>query len=77
MTRALALLAALAAGLAGGCGGGETLPVLGTVPEFRLVDRDGGAFGSAELTGRPWVPVIPGRLPSCARRRRLGQSERR
>lgn len=55
MTRALALLAALAAGLAGGCGGGETLPVLGTVPEFRLVDRDGGAFGSAELTGRPWV----------------------
>lgn len=29
--------------------------MLGAVPEFRLVDRDGSAFGSAQLDGRPWV----------------------
>jgi protein SCO1 len=31
------------------------LPVLGTLPEFRLTDQDGRAFGSAELRGHVWV----------------------
>lgn len=30
-------------------------PVLGRVGEFRLVDARGEPFGSADLTGRPWV----------------------
>lgn len=53
MTRAALLAVVLAASV--GCGGERALPVLGTVPEFRLVDRDGAAFGSAELAGQPWV----------------------
>jgi protein SCO1/2 len=53
MTRAVVLAVALGAGV--GCGGDPFPPMLGTVPEFRLVDRDGAAFGSAELDGRPWV----------------------
>lgn len=31
------------------------LPVLGTLPDFRLVDQDGRAFGGAELRGYVWV----------------------
>ncbi len=31
------------------------LPVLGTVGEFKLVDRSGRAVTAAELRGRPWV----------------------
>jgi protein SCO1/2 len=50
----VALAVALVAGVA--CGGREAaLPVLGAVPDFRLVDRDGRPFGSAQLDGRPWV----------------------
>ncbi|ABS27065.1 SCO family protein [Anaeromyxobacter sp. Fw109-5] len=30
-------------------------PVLGEVPAFELVDQDGRAFGSADLSGRIWV----------------------
>ncbi|HUM10321.1 MAG TPA: SCO family protein [Myxococcaceae bacterium] len=30
-------------------------PVLGTVPDFRLVDQTGAPFGPAQLTGRVWV----------------------
>lgn len=30
-------------------------PILGTLPEFRLVDQDGEPFGLAELRGRPFV----------------------
>lgn len=54
--RSGALVAALLV-LGAGCGreGREALPVYGTIPEFRLTDRDGVAFGSAELAGRPWV----------------------
>lgn len=48
--------ALLAAGI--GCGGSASLPVLGQVPEFRLVDRDGEPFGSADLAGRPWVAAF-------------------
>jgi len=50
----VALAVALTAGV--GCGGRDaSLPVLGTVPEFHLVDRDGRPFGSEQLDGRPWV----------------------
>lgn len=31
------------------------LPVLGTLPDFRLVDQQGQAFGGAELRGYVWV----------------------
>jgi protein SCO1 len=31
------------------------LPVLGTLPEFQLVDQDGRPSGSAELRGHVWV----------------------
>ena len=31
------------------------LPVLGTLPEFRLTDQDGGAFGATELRGYVWM----------------------
>ena len=31
------------------------LPVLGTLPDFRLTDQDGQPFGGAELRGRVWV----------------------
>ncbi len=31
------------------------LPVLGSLPPFRLVDQSGRSFGSADLTGRVWV----------------------
>jgi protein SCO1/2 len=31
------------------------LPVLGTLPDFRLVDQEGQAFGGAELRGYVWV----------------------
>jgi protein SCO1/2 len=31
------------------------LPVLGTLPDFRLVDQEGRAFGGAELRGYVWV----------------------
>lgn len=30
-------------------------PILGAVPAFRLVERAGGVFSSAELTGKVWV----------------------
>ena len=30
-------------------------PVLGTVPEFRLVDQTGATFGPGRLAGRVWV----------------------
>lgn len=54
MRWAVALAVAVAAGV--GCGGrGASPPVLGAVPEFHLVDRNGAPFGSAELDGRPWV----------------------
>jgi protein SCO1 len=31
------------------------LPVLGTLPEFRLIDQEGNPFGTAELRGYVWV----------------------
>jgi protein SCO1/2 len=31
------------------------LPVLGTLPDFRLTDQDGRSFGGAELRGYVWV----------------------
>jgi len=31
------------------------LPVLGTVPAFRLIDEHGGAFGPERLAGRVWL----------------------
>lgn len=31
------------------------LPVVATVPEFTLVDRDGQPFGRGDLSGAPWV----------------------
>jgi protein SCO1/2 len=31
------------------------LPVLGTLPDFRLTDQDGRAFGAAELRGYVWM----------------------
>jgi protein SCO1 len=31
------------------------LPVLGTLPEFRLTDQDGRVFGSADLRGYVWM----------------------
>ena len=30
-------------------------PVLGTVPDFRLVDQTGAPFGPARLAGRVWI----------------------
>jgi protein SCO1/2 len=30
-------------------------PVLGTVPQFRLVDQSGAAFGPERLAGRVWI----------------------
>jgi protein SCO1/2 len=30
-------------------------PVLGTVPDFRLVDQSGAPFGPERLTGRVWI----------------------
>lgn len=35
--------------------GPEPLPVLGTLPAFRLVDQQGRPFGSADLRGQVWV----------------------
>jgi protein SCO1/2 len=32
-----------------------TLPVLGTLPDFRLTDQEGRPFGGAELRGYVWV----------------------
>lgn len=34
---------------------GEPLPVLGQVPDFALVGRDGAAVERADLAGMPWV----------------------
>jgi protein SCO1/2 len=31
------------------------LPVLGTLPEFRLTDQEGQPFGSSELRGKVWM----------------------
>jgi protein SCO1/2 len=31
------------------------LPVLGTLPDFRLTDQEGRPFGAADLRGRVWV----------------------
>src|SRR4051812_27712506 len=31
------------------------LPVLGTLPEFKLVDQEGRPFGGADLRGYVWV----------------------
>lgn len=36
-------------------GGGEPLPVLGTLPEFELTDSSGRAVSRADLAGRIWV----------------------
>lgn len=30
-------------------------PVLGTVPDFAFVERDGGTVGRADLAGTPWI----------------------
>jgi protein SCO1 len=58
------------------------LPVLGTLPDFRLVDQDGRAFGGAELKGYVWVagfiftrcpticPAITARMEKIQRRAR-------
>lgn len=60
MTAARVAAAALAllAGLGSACGpepGGSAPEVLGTAPEFQLVDQRGLPFGSGDLAGRPWV----------------------
>lgn len=34
------------------------LPVLGVVPEFRLVDQTGQPFGTKELSGKPWIATF-------------------
>jgi protein SCO1/2 len=39
----------------GACRHPATPPVLGEVPAFRLVERDGEPYGSAELRGHVWV----------------------
>jgi protein SCO1/2 len=58
------------------------LPVLGTLPDFRLVDQEGRAFGGAELDGYVWVggfiftrcpticPAITARMEKIQRRAR-------
>jgi protein SCO1/2 len=33
----------------------EPPPVLGKLPEFALIDQNGGRFGSKELEGRPYI----------------------
>ena len=50
---ALAFLRGRDAGL--GAPNDVELPLLGTAPEFRLVDQEGSAYGSADLAGRFWV----------------------
>jgi len=50
--RLLGLLLPLALGA---CGRPAALPVLGEVPSFRLIERNGTPYGSAELRGRIWV----------------------
>jgi protein SCO1/2 len=50
------LLVIFASVIVTGCGGAaDELPVLGTVPSFRLIDPRGEAFGSSELAGGTWV----------------------
>jgi protein SCO1 len=49
------------------------LPVLGTLPDFRLVAEDGEAFGAAELKGAPWAADFvytscPGPCPALSAR---------
>lgn len=34
---------------------GDALPILGSVPEFRLVERSGRTVTDADLAGHPWV----------------------
>ncbi len=61
------------------------LPVIATVPEFRLVDQDGESFGSDDLRGRVWIAsfiytTCPGPCPRIVARtaevaRRMGPRE--
>jgi protein SCO1/2 len=58
------------------------LPVLGTLPDFRLVDQEGQPFGGAELRGYVWVagfiftrcpticPALTARMAKIQRRAR-------
>jgi protein SCO1/2 len=38
-----------------GSGPSDGVPVLGTVPDFELIDEEGAPFGSADLRGMVWV----------------------
>lgn len=50
------LLSVIAVWLAAGCTKKEEpLPILSTVPEFSLIERNGQPFGSADLRGKVWV----------------------
>lgn len=61
MTRRVAL-AALA--LAGCAKKPPALPVMGTVPEFSLIDQNGQPFAGSRLTGKVWVANFM--FTSCA-----------
>src|SRR5262249_49187608 len=50
---ALVMALPLARGALATCS--PALPVLGTVPAFRLIDEHGGAFGPERLAGRVWL----------------------
>jgi protein SCO1/2 len=51
----LALVAAGAAAVVQWLGRPEPPPVLGTLPDFALVNRDGRTITRADLAGAPWV----------------------
>ena len=57
----------------------ETLPLLGTVPEFTLTNEDGQEFGSRQLAGKVWVATFiftrcPGTCP--VQTMRMGQLQK-
>jgi protein SCO1/2 len=76
----MALVIILLRMVVGGSRALTPLPVMGVVPEFRLVDQTAEAFGTEELRGRPWVAsfvysTCPGPCPMTIKR--LGELKRR
>ena len=54
---AAVILAVVAAGVWSlrSSAGSNRLPVLGTVPDFNLVERSGRPIARSELLGQPWI----------------------
>jgi len=68
-----AIVALLGLQLAGTLGKGTSLPVLGAVPAFSLIDQDGKPFSSKDLADRVWIATFiyttcPGPCPRVVER---------